>query len=370
MHPTINHKSRVLFVLKYRQLYSDVTFSKTEEEQPYTYFSSGLLNSANQVNEMLNDHHVESKLVQVVDNNAIDREVTYYKKLENGKYEKPTDVIIEALWVVPEKFEVLQKLHPNVRWIIRLHSETPFMANEGIAMEWILKYLSYKNVYVGVNSLRMLEDLKGILPMVKEYKLMYLPNYYDYKKNFIETTPVEKDPGLIDIACFGAIRPLKNQLLQAMAAIKYAKEHGLKLNFHINGSRVENKGDNVLKNIRAMFAGLDTTKYNLVEHGWMTPPDFRILCASMDLGMQVSLTETFNIVSSDMVAQNVPIVVSDEVMWASCASKVSDPTDINSIVSKMKFVMGMGTLGVYLNKRGLRASNQQAVGDWLHTFKK
>jgi glycosyltransferase involved in cell wall biosynthesis len=369
MHP-FNHHSKVLFVLKYRQLYSDVTFSKTEEEQPYTYFSSGLLNSAKQVNDMLNDHHVESKLVQVIDNNAIDREVTYYKQLENGKYEKATDVIIEALWVVPEKFKVLQKLHPKVRWIVRLHSETPFMANEGIAMEWTLKYLAEPNVYVAVNSLRMLEDLKGILSCEQHHKLMYLPNYYDYKKNFIETTPVQKDPDTIDIACFGAIRPLKNQLLQAMAAIKYAKEHNLKLNFHLNGSRVENKGDNVIKNIRAMFAGLDTTKYTLVEHGWMTPIDFRVLCTEMDLGMQVSLTETFNIVTADMVAQGVPVVVSDEVMWASCASKVSDPTDINSIVSKMKFVLGMGTLGVYLNKRGLRASNIQCVGDWLHYFRK
>lgn len=359
MYP-FNKKSKVLFILKYRQLYNDVTFDQSEECQPYTYFSSGLLNSAKQVNEMLNDHGVESKLVQVIDNNAIDREVDQYH---------PTDVIIEALWVVPEKFEILQKLHPNVRWIIRLHSETPFMANEGIAMEWILKYLHHKNVYVAVNSLRMLEDLKGILPIVKEYKLMYLPNYYDYKKNFIETDPCFKD-GVYNFSCFGAIRPLKNQLLQAMAAIKFAKINGKKLRFHINGSRVENKGDNVLKNIRAMFIGLESDKYQLIEHGWMEPSKFRELIGTMDMAMQVSLTETFNICTADAVAMGVPAVVSEEVMWASCASKVCNPTNINSIVRQMDTVMRLGVIGVYLNKRGLRASNHQVIKEWLRIFKK
>lgn len=356
----LNNKSRVLFVLKYRQLYHDVTFDKSEEKDPYSYFSSGLLNSARQVEEMLIDRGIEAKLVQVVDNNSIDKEVHQYK---------PTDVIIEALWVVPEKFEILQKLHPNVRWIIRLHSETPFMAMEGIAMEWILKYAKHKNVYVAVNSIREYEDLKAVFSTVKEYKLMYLPNYYDYKKNFIKTDLVEKDHHWLDVGCFGAIRPLKNQLLQAIAAIKFAKEQHKNLRFHINGSRVENKGDNVLKNIRALFAGIDTDKYQLVEHGWLEPREFRELCATMDLGMQVSFSETFNIVSADMVAQNVPIVVSNEVLWASCASKVEDGVNINAIVSKMHFVLGLGKVGVYLNKRGLRASNNQTVRAWLEEFK-
>ena len=123
--------SKVLFILKYRAMYTDICFDESEMySSSYKHFNSGLLNSANQVHEMLLDHGVESKLVQVIDNNCIDKEVHQYK---------PTHVIIEALWCVPEKFEILQKLHPKVKWILRLHSETPFIANEGIAMEWILK---------------------------------------------------------------------------------------------------------------------------------------------------------------------------------------------------------------------------------------
>lgn len=357
-----NHKSnrRVLFILKFRQLYHDVLFDKSEEEAPYSYFSSGLLNSARQVSEMLNDHGVESKIVQVVDNNAIDKEVYDYK---------PTDVILEALWVVPEKFKILQKLHPNVRWIIRLHSETPFMSNEGAAMEWILNYIKHKNVYVGVNSLKMFDDLKAIFPIVKEYKLLYLPNFYDLVKNHEHHVHFDKHPHVIDVGCFGAIRPLKNQLLQAMAAIKYAKDTNKNLNFHINGSRIEANGNNVFKNIKNLFEGLDSNRYKLVQHGWLEPKEFRTLCAKMDIGMQVSFSETFNIVSADMVAQNVSIVVSNEVEWASWISKVEDPNDINSIVDTMHRVMFFGKIGTYLNQRGLKKYDKKTIHEWLKEFK-
>lgn len=354
-------QSKVLFILKYRKLYEDSTFDESEKSKPYSYFSSGLLNSARQVCDMLNDHGVESKLVQVVDNNGIDKEVHQYR---------PTDVIIEALWVVPEKFEILQKLHPNVRWIIRLHSETPFMANEGIAMDWILKYIKYKNVYIGLNSLRMKEDLKAILPIVKEYKLLYLPNYYDLHKNDESCHKKEKYDRVLDVACFGAIRPLKNQVLQAMAAIKYAREVGRDLRFHINASRIENNGNNVYKNIKGLFHGLNDPRFQLVEHGWLDPKEFRQLMATMDISMQVSLTETWNIVSGDAVAQNVPIVVSEEVQWASWVSKVPYPTDIDSIVESIRRVVFFGSIGAYLNKRGLKTSNKKTIRAWLEEFRK
>lgn len=357
-----NHPSnrRVLFVLKYRQLYHDVMFDNCEKDAPYSYFSSGLLNSATQVNDMLNDHGVESKIVQVVDNNQIDKEVSAYK---------PTDVIIEALWVVPEKFAVLQKLYPQVRWIIRLHSDTPFLSNEGVAMEWLFKYIQYKNVYIGVNSLKMMTDLRAIFSTVKEYKLLYLPNYYDLDKNHEGSEHHDRDYRTIDIGCFGAIRPLKNVNLQAMAAIKFAKEAHKNLNFHINGSRVENNGNNVYRNLKSLFDGVDSSKYRLIEHGWLAPKDFRKLCAHMDMGMQVSYSETFNLVSADAVAQNVPIVVSSEVSWAACVSKVEDPTDIDSMVKTMHRVMSFGKIGTYLNKRGLNASNKKTVHAWLIEFK-
>jgi hypothetical protein len=101
---------KILFLLKRRHDYNS-------EEHTNLNISTGLYNSAHFMHEMLIDEGLESNIAVVVDNNSIDKEVTKYK---------PTHVIIEALWVVPEKFYILSKLHPNVKWIIRLHSEIPF----------------------------------------------------------------------------------------------------------------------------------------------------------------------------------------------------------------------------------------------------
>src|SRR5712671_1819959 len=92
---------------------------------------SGLFNSTRFVAEALVEHGVDAKVVEVVDNNCIDREAFAFK---------PDIVIIEALWVVPSKFAVLRRLHPGVKWFVHLHSNAPFLALEGVAIEWITEY--------------------------------------------------------------------------------------------------------------------------------------------------------------------------------------------------------------------------------------
>ena len=54
---------------------------------------------------------------------------------------------------------------------------------------------------------------------------------------------------------------------------------------------------------------------------------------NMDLSLQVSFSETFNIVSADAAISNVPLVVSSEVFWA--AHLQADPTDLGDMVAKM-----------------------------------
>ena len=302
-------ENKVLFILKKRQT----------SHTGYASVSSGLLNSAKFVSDMLNKNGIESHLVEVNDNNCIDREVTKFK---------PTHVIIEALWVVPQKFEVLTKLHPNVQWIIRLHSDISFLANEGIAIEWIYEYLKYDNVKVSSND----SETNFNFELLTNREFVYLPNYYPVGF-FNRNKPKPDTKKVINVGCFGAVRPLKNQLIQAVAALDYADTYGKKLKFHINTQRIEGRGEPVLKNLRALFE--NNPKHELVEHGWLSHDEFIDLVQTMDIGLQVSFTETFNIVSADFVNNNIPVVTSNEVEWVS-PIYFANPSKANSIVSRMR----------------------------------
>lgn len=347
--------SKILFILKHRDaLYSDENYSKGG-------LSSGLLNSASFVIDMLNEINIECKLVQVIDNNCIDKEVTLYK---------PTHVVCEAYWVVPEKFAILTKLHPDVEWIIRNHSEMPFLANEGMAINWTLEYLKYPNVFVSANSDRALLDMitmaKAAYNEDVAKNVLYLPNYY----TFAEAGEIEfeKNCNTLDIGCFGAIRPLKNQLLQAIAAIELARVEGKNLRFHINYSRIEGGGNNPLKNIEALFDHMGP-QFQLVKHTWMPHDKFLEICAKMDLAMCVSFTETFCIVAADMVSLNVPIIVSPDIRWATYLSK-ADPTSSVDMVRKMQIALRLRRTGILqlLNKYGLRKNINAAKEVWKQLF--
>ena len=326
---------KILFILKKNEVYSFVA---------YTRRSSGLWNSVNFVVDALKKKGVVCEIVEVNDNNDIDREVTKFK---------PDTVIIEALWVVPSKFEVLKKLHPKVNWFVRLHSHIPFLALEGIAMEWVRGYMK-QGVGLMVNSWPMFKALK---PLCGD-SLTYLPNIYG-----LEIKPhVSFDPmGILRIGCLGAVRPLKNHLIQALAAIKFAQEKGMTLHFHINFSRLETGGEPVLKNIRALFDNLPRTK--LIENKWLEHEDFVTQLQFLDLGMQVSLTETFSIVSADYVCASLPMVVSKEIAWAADACKAQDD-DIDDMVRVMHKVYKNSWL-VWLNQFLLKRNIKKATKMWF-----
>jgi hypothetical protein len=86
----------------------------------------------------------------------------------------------------------------------------------------------------------------------------------------------------------------------------------------------------------------------------------------MDVGMQVSFTETFNIVAADMVAAGVPVVVSPEISWVYTYSQ-ADPTDLPAIVSVLNSVTSRigRAISTRLNQRGLAKYVAAAELIWL-----
>ncbi len=304
--------------------------------------SYGLLNSAEFVSGMLGSIGVDSKVVVVNDNNDIDREVT---KMEGGhtspnppappfskgglegiSKEGPRSiVIIEALWVVPEKFDILKQLHPNVEWIVRIHSKSSFLASEGIAMDWINRYFD-KGVRVAFNNI----DTRELFASTFSRDFLYLPNAYPVSDE--EYYHKITDSHVVNIGCFGALRLLKNHLQQAMSAIIFADRIGKKLLFHLNEDDTEDAENPVYKNLESLF---DRGKHALVTHRWSPHDEFIEVVRQMDLGLQVSFSESYNIVAADFASNGVPIIVSRDIEWMPSWYQ-ADP-NVESIVDRLMF---------------------------------
>jgi len=346
--------TRVLFILKRREDYNPIKHSPKG-------LSTGLFNSANFMNEMLNQSGIESEIEVAIDNNDIDRLVTKHK---------PTHVIIEALWVVPSKFSVLTRLHPAVKWIIRIHSEMPFMAGEGMAMDWIGEYFNFSNIVLGINAPRMTSEIDAYLTAKysnRNYsdKIVYLPNFYpqQYKQK-----QYQDNKYWIDVACFGAVRPLKNHMLQAVAALKFARRMKKQLRFHINVGRIEMKGDPVLNNLRGFFQHLADQGHQLIGHEWTPREQFLELCASMDMGLQCNFSETFNIVSADLISQGVPVVGSSEIPWSTGLFNAR-PAESDEIANAMIRTHLFPSTNVWLNQRNLTKYTNNTHKIWVDYFK-
>lgn len=340
---------KLLFIIKQRYVYGEKT-------KAY-----GLYNSCDFVARKLNEMGIETKVVQVKDNNDIDREVSKFK---------PTDCFIEALWVVPEKFNTLSKLHPSVTWHIRLHSKIPFLATEGIAFGWMNEYVQLRKhgvkILLSANNQELYDDLKELYPGC----VTYTPNVYfpDEKKS--EKIVYHKDEKEFNIGLFGALRPLKNHLQQAIWADKFSKVINRPVAVHINATEHEKTNSNtssILTNIKNVF---NNSSNRLVEHQWYPHSDFLQLVKQMDLGLQVSFSETFNITAADFVYMNVPLVVSNEIKFVNklCRLKTSDTENALNV---MKLAYEYGNYGLNMtNKYLLDRTNKNGLTVWKNLFGK
>jgi hypothetical protein len=334
-------KMRLLFICKKRSVYGlNVNIT-----------SFGLTNSAMLVCKALTEIGVDCKTVIVNDANDIDREVTNYN---------PTHVILEALWVTPDKMREIVQLHQKKKWVIRIHSKIPFLAYESIAIDWIHEFAKHsflkRFVDIASNSERTCRELSHLLKI----DVLYLPNLYPINWNSDPKKQEKRD--YINIGCFGSIRPLKNTLIQAIAAIKFADSIGKTLYFHVNG-KTEQNADGILKNLRNLFKHQE--KHTLVEHDWYEHDEFIKVIKTMDLGMQVSYSETFNIVIADFVDNNIPVVVSREIDWLP-GYTAADPNSVESIFRTLKSIWKSKMFGIALvNKIYLNTYNKKSLKFWL-----
>ncbi len=85
--------------------------------------------------------------------------------------------------------------------------------------------------------------------------------------------------------------------------------------------------------------------------------------------MQVSYSETFNIVTADFVNNNIPVVVSPEIFWVADLYK-ADPNSVDSIQTKLEWAWFFGDwkISKFFNKTKLKIYNHNSKVAWLDLF--
>jgi hypothetical protein len=309
---------KILFILKERPYYTNNTNIK----------SYGLINSSLHLAMYLEDLGYHVNVVTVVDANGIDKVLFQYK---------PDMAIIEALWVPADKIKELMEIprYKKIEFVIRVHSDIGFLSAETLSLTYINDYIGLhkKKLTIAPNHKSFTEYLANAL----KHELVYLPNV-------IHETEYERwnhhdNNHIINVGCFGALRLLKNQPYQALCAIKAADILEKILHFHITADVHKDTTLNpVVKNLEELFKN---SPHKLIKHDWKENDDFIELIEKMDLGLQLSYTESFNIVTADFINCNIPIIVGEAIWWMPDILKTST-IDYEKSVKKI--------ISVYKNK--------------------
>lgn len=351
-----------LFLLKQNTSYGcyDYTASPIVPSTTNMQAASGMWNSANMVVEFLQSLSIGATAEIVIDGNAIDNRVTNLD---------PEVVFIEGLWVSPEKLTELLQIprHQTRQWIVRIHSDLPFLATEGVAFSWIKQYLDI-GVKIAPNSQRLYRELKVLFKMMGlsdeaiSESLIYLPNCYP--TDFPTLQPMNlQSKDTLDIACFGAVRVLKNHVMQAFVAMEFAKKNNKKLRWHFN-DRIGSGGQGPYNNMIALMT--DIPDVELVPHEWETREEFMESLSEIDILMQLSMSETMNIVAADATFAGKPILVSSEIAWAH--PLFGDVNNSDKNLNVLQMIFNKPSLFVQLNRDGLRSYAQTSEYIWARFF--
>jgi glycosyltransferase involved in cell wall biosynthesis len=263
------------------------------------YSSTGLEVAATTTVEELRRHGIRAEAIGVRHN------IDLFYKLRDSEF---THVVICAPWITPLDLEAILKHFPKIQFAVQSHANVGALHGDyrgaGNFRNYIDLTFSYPNLHVAGNSLRFVEWLD----LVYDADGLFLPNLYpaEYREKEIHS-----GPGL-DIGLFGAVRNEKNFVTAVAAALAIQKELDAPVTLHMSeGGDTTSK--NVLNTIRQLAEGVPG--FDIWRHRWLPWDKFKNLVARMDLLLQPSYSESFNMITADGIAEGVPSVVSHAITW-------------------------------------------------------
>jgi hypothetical protein len=263
-----------------------------------------------------------------------------------------THVVISAPWLSTWDLRSLIESYPLIQFAVLSHSNVGFLQADPDGVWNLRHYLDiaeeHDNFRVGGNSYKFVEWLKsayGGNPVL-------LPNLYPD----LLSHHGRWEGDVLKIGAFGAMRPYKNFMTAAGAAVVIQRSLGVPVEFHMSGGG-EDTGL-ILPAIEQIFGDTDV---KLVMHKWQYWDKFVSLVGDMDLLLQPSYTESFNMVTADGISMGVPSVVSPAIYWAPDSWK-ADPDDAMDIAQ-----VGLRLLGKSGDEgaRALCKHNRASLRHWL-----
>jgi hypothetical protein len=305
--------------------------------------------------QVLRDHGVECTVIPVRHNVDLVTGIYVY----NDNHDKPlTHVVISAPWLSVYDLTAILAHFPKTQFVVLSHSNVGFLQADPWGVKLIKHYLrlteEFDNFRVGANNDRLYQWLLATSDNPDD--IVLLPNLYPSSnalppKHWNKTTPLR-------IGAFGAVRPEKNFMTAAAAAVLIQKLLNVKVELHMSQGG-EGGGERTQAAISQLMAG--NKNITLVLHPWSLWPDFVQLVGQMDLLLQPSYTESFNMVTADGVIMGVPSVVSPAIDWAP-ESWQANSDDVSEIANTGVRLLTKGNSGE--GKQCLDNHNAEAWTDW------
>jgi glycosyltransferase involved in cell wall biosynthesis len=223
-----------------------------------------------------------------------------------------THVVISAPWIATADLSKLVFDYPDTEFVVVSHSNIGFLQADPRAIELLRQGSELEqaapNFHIAGNS----PKFRTWWQATYQTRLLLLPNMYPFDS--IRQKP-QWSGGRLRIGCFCAIRPYKNVLTAAAAALEVGvRLRSTDLEFWISGGRTEGGGGTITNAIHQMYKNMPRAK--VVENTWQSWPSFVATVGSMDLLLQPSYTEGFNMVTADGISRGVASVVGEAIGWA------------------------------------------------------
>ena len=272
-----------------------------------------------------------------------------------------THIVIFSPWISGADIQDIAIMNSGIEFAVTCHSNVAFLAADSRAFHLIREYMDVETATANFHLAGNSAALSSWIANTYNEVCWALPNMY-----YIDATAIPaRQPfsgDLVRIGCFGAQRLLKNILAAGAAALELASQMRIDLEFWVSSTRQEGEGSSgVARSLKEMFVGVKFAK--LIENSWEPWPQFRQTVRHMDLLMQPSFTESFNVVTADGVAEGVASVVGHAIDWvpSDWQAEVDDVDDIARTGKRLLLDPHAPVDGL----NALTKHNNVAFDDWL-----